>query len=95
MLQFYLIKLRRSNTAFFNFLPSFLPSSFYFVREPNGRALVVSILRKFIAQERLKNDSTRSENNSNNDIKQENHRQPIFIVPVVNSDNETGRKESG
>ena len=39
-----------------------------------------------------------SQNNSNNDSQQENHRQPNFIfpvIPVVNSDNETGRKERG
>ena len=36
-----------------------------------------------------------SQNNSNNDSEQENHCQPNFILPVVNSDNETGRKERG
>ena len=36
-----------------------------------------------------------SQNNSNNDSEQENHRQPNFIPPVVNSDNEKGWKESG
>ena len=30
-----------------------------------------------------------------NDSEQENHRQPNFIPPVVNSDNETGREERG
>ena len=36
-----------------------------------------------------------SQSNSNNDSEQENHCQPNFIPPVVNSDNETGRNESG
>ena len=68
------------------------PSSFYFAREANGRALVVSILGKFVSQESFKSVSTMSQNNSNNDSEQENHRQPNLIPPVVNSDNETGRK---
>ena len=36
-----------------------------------------------------------SQNNSNNDFEQENQHQPNFILPVVNSDNETVRKKSG
>ena len=71
------------------------PSSFYFVREANGPALVVSILEKFISQESFKGISTVSQNNSNNDSKQENHCQPNYIAPAVNSDNETGRIERG
>ena len=35
-----------------------------------------------------------SQNNSNNDSEQEIQHQPNFIPPVVNSDNETVRKES-
>ena len=71
------------------------PSSFYFVREADGLALVVSILGKFMSQESFKSVSTISQNNSNNDSEQENHRQPNFIPPVVNSANETGRKGRG
>ena len=56
-------------------------SSFYFVREANGRALVVSILGKFISQKSFKRVSTISQNNSNNDSDQENRRQPNFIPP--------------
>ena len=63
----------RSNTAFskldsliLTWSPILLPS-FYFVREANGRALVVSILGKFISQESFKSVSTVSQNNSNND----------------------------
>ena len=91
----------RSNTAFskldsliLTWSPILLPS-FYFVREVNGRPLVVSILGKFISQESFKSVSTVSQNNSNNDSEQENHRQPNFIPPVVTSDNEKGRKEKG
>ena len=36
-----------------------------------------------------------SKNNSSNDSEQKNHRQPNFIPLVVNSDDETGRKERG
>ena len=36
-----------------------------------------------------------SQDNSNNDTEQENQHQPNFILPVVNSGNERGRKESG
>ena len=36
-----------------------------------------------------------SQNDSNNDSEQENHRQPNFIPSVVNSDNEKGWKEIG
>ena len=36
-----------------------------------------------------------SQNNSNNDSEQENHRQPQFIPPVVNSDNGKVRTEGG
>ena len=57
-------------------------SSFYFVREAKGRALIVSILGKFRSQENFKSVSTMSQNNSNDDSEQENHRQPNFIPPV-------------
>ena len=36
-----------------------------------------------------------SQNNSNNDSEQESQHKPNFISPVVNSGNETGRKEGG
>ena len=68
------------------------PSSSYFVREANSQAVVVSILGKFTSQESFKSISITS-NDSNNDSEQENRREPNFIPPVVNSDNETERKE--
>ena len=70
------------------------PSSFYIGREANDRALVVSIVGKFVSQESFKIESTMSQNNSNNDSEQQNQHQPNFIFPVANSDDETGRKES-
>ena len=91
----------RSNTAFSK-LDSLIPTwspillpSFCFVSNANGRALVVSILGKFISQESFKSVSTMSQNNSYNDSEQENHCQLNFVHPVVNSDNEKGRKEIG
>ena len=36
-----------------------------------------------------------SQNNPYNDSEQENHRHLNFVHPVVNSDNEKGRKEIG
>ena len=48
-----------------------------------------------MSQESFKSVSTISQNNSNNDSEQENHPQPNFIPPVVNSANETGRKGRG
>ena len=62
------------------------PSSFYFVREANGRAPVVSILGKIICQESFKSASAMLQSNSNNDFEQENHPQSNFILPVGNSD---------
>ena len=46
-----------------------------------------------MSQESFKSVSTISQNNSNNDSEQENHRQPNFIRPVKNSDNKTDRAE--
>ena len=48
-----------------------------------------------MSQESFKSVPTISQNNSNNNSEQENHRQPNFIPPVVNSANETGRKGRG
>ena len=48
-----------------------------------------------MSQESFKSVPTISQNNSNNNSEQENHCQPNFIPPVVNSANETGRKGRG
>ena len=41
----------------------------------SAQALLVSFLNKFISQKSFKSASTMSQNNSNNDSGQENHRQ--------------------